>query len=452
MSSLTEHSAVTTLVDAFRERLEAASGRTVAIGLRLPARQLPAVIASLDQMPSVVWQGRDGRWSVGLGEARRFEARTGAPYEALRREVEATLADGTIDCTLEPPVVRVFGGFSFDQRPEVVGSLTADFILPQWTLHGDGEGTSLTFWGSTDLGSKELLLEKLHDIVDGFHKGADTPETPLKCQVAEGEPTLAEWRRIMGEALTAIRGGSLSKVVLARRKGLRLSEAVTPPHLGRILAGFSPGSFKFVHRFTDERGDMTFLGGTPERLVRLDGVHGQTEAVAGTIPLASKEVAADFTGKDRHEQAIVADAIREWLAPFVKTITTDHAVKPHQSGNVAHLKTHFDFTTDQREHILALVERLHPTPAVAGMPRAEALRLLATLEPFDRKFYAAPVGWFDRDGNGEFCVALRCCEIMGTCGFAYAGAGIVADSDPDREFAEIDLKFDAVRKALGAAS
>ena len=118
-------------------------------------------------------------------------------------------------------------------------------------------------------------------------------------------------------------------------------------------------------------------------------------------------------------------------------------------GNVQHLATQFVGTSKNDVNVLDFVNALHPTPAVGGMPLAPALEMIRRVETFDRGWYTGPVGWVDRQGFGEFAIALRCALIRERDAFLYAGAGIVSASDADREYEETTLKLKPLLTALG---
>jgi isochorismate synthase EntC len=190
------------------------------------------------------------------------------------------------------------------------------------------------------------------------------------------------------------------------------------------------------------RDGRTFVGATPERLVRTDGRSFRTVAVAGTVArgahaeedavLARRLLASE---KDREEHAIVVAAIRDLLSPVADSLTVATEPGVMTLRFVQHLVTEIRGTLPEGRGLLALGERLHPTPAVGGDPRDVALALIDEHEGFDRGWYSGPIGWLGADGDGELCVALRC--------------GIVADSDPDAEWEESRIKLRAVVSALG---
>ena len=269
--------------------------------------------------------------------------------------------------------------------------------------------------------------------------------------VAE-QPTRDHWRRLVGMFSGAVGRGRIDKVVLARRLDLRSPVELDVPNALRRLAASAPESTTYAFR----RDGRTFLGATPERLVRTEGRAFRTVAVAGTIGrgadadedarLARELLASE---KDREEHAIVVDSIRDLLRPVADTLEVSPATGVMTLRFVQHLVTEITGTLRDANGLLSLGERLHPTPAVGGEPRDMALALLDEHEGFDRGWYAGPVGWLGADGDGELCVALRCGIVDRTRATLFAGCGIVADSDPDLEWEESRIKLRAVISALG---
>ena len=265
-------------------------------------------------------------------------------------------------------------------------------------------------------------------------------------------PDRATWDRLVGLFAGAVGRGRLDKVVLARRVGVRSPLELDPPNALRRLAAAGPESttFAFV------RGGVTFLGATPERLARTEGRDFRTVALAGSTARGADEAedarlaaALLASDKDREEHAVVVEMLRDALSPIVDRleVAPEPGVLPLR--HLQHLVTRVEGTLREETGILALAERLHPTPAVGGEPRATALDLIAEHEGFDRGWYAGPVGWLGADGDGELMVALRCGLVDGQDATLFAGCGIVADSDPAREWEESRIKLRPVASALG---
>jgi menaquinone-specific isochorismate synthase len=194
----------------------------------------------------------------------------------------------------------------------------------------------------------------------------------------------------------------------------------------------------------------TLIAATPERLVGLAGRTATCDALAGSH--ARGEGAAEAllaSAKDRREHALVVDAIAAALRGLGGNVTQPAAPRVRELRDVVHLHTPIAAELAEHRHVLELAAALHPTPAVGGTPTAYATQWIAAHEATPRGWYAAPVGWFDLDGDGELAVAIRSGVLDGARAQLWAGAGIVAGSDPDRELAETDVKLRALLGAMG---
>ncbi len=204
----------------------------------------------------------------------------------------------------------------------------------------------------------------------------------------------------------------------------------------------------------------TFLGATPERLARTVGRSFETVAIAGSAPRGADpaEDARFAAGllaseKDREEHAVVVDTLRAGLAPIVETLTSRGCARdPAAPTRPAPRDADHGNACATRPACWPWPALLHPTPAVGGAPRDVALGLIAEHEGFDRGWYAGPIGWLGADGDGELMVALRCGLVSGRDATLFAGCGIVADSDPVREWEESRLKLRTMMGALGGAA
>jgi isochorismate synthase len=269
--------------------------------------------------------------------------------------------------------------------------------------------------------------------------------------VAE-QPDRRTWDRLVGLFAGAVGRGRLDKVVLARRVDVRSPLELDTPNALRRLAAGGPESTIFAFA----RGPRTFIGATPERLVRTEGRAFRSVAIAGTAPRGADPAEDDrlaaallASEKEREEHAVVAEMLRGSLAPLAERFQIADAPAVLRLRDVQHLVTQVSGMLREEAGLLALGERLHPTPAVGGEPRLPALELIAEHECFERGWYAGPVGWLGVDGDGELMVALRCGLVDGRAATLFAGCGIVADSDPAREWEESVLKLRLVASALG---
>jgi menaquinone-specific isochorismate synthase len=265
----------------------------------------------------------------------------------------------------------------------------------------------------------------------------------------------AVWPYLVNEATQRIRRGELDKVVLARARHVQAERPVDPVVALAHLAQNYPDCYRFL--FEPVPGHA-FYGATPELLVQIKDATLYTVAMAGSIkrgssPEEDEVLAAQLMAnpKERHEHALVVEAIEENLRPLAETLDV-----PDQPGlcrltNIQHLKTPIQGRLPEKERILGVIEVLHPTPAVGGRPRDIALGMIPQMEPTPRGWYAAPIGWLDRHGNGMFSVAIRSAVSVRGESLLYAGAGIVADSQPEKEWHETQLKFRPLQEALNGA-
>ncbi|HEX5100754.1 MAG TPA: isochorismate synthase, partial [Polyangiaceae bacterium] len=261
------------------------------------------------------------------------------------------------------------------------------------------------------------------------------------------EGPLDEWTALVAAIVERIKEKTLEKVVLARRVTVDLPSAPDPAEVLSRLRLEAPECTRFLVR----REGSCFLGATPERLAKKQGASLETEAVAGSISTLDREAARHLfeSSKDLAEHGLVVREIVRALEPLAERI--DKPSEPELRGlrHVLHLRTPIAARLRGNPHLLEVVERLHPTPAVGGAPTARALEWIASHERDERGWYAGPIGWFDLAGDGEMAVALRSGVLESKRAHLYVGAGIVEDSAPEAELAETRWKLETLLSALG---
>ena len=278
------------------------------------------------------------------------------------------------------------------------------------------------------------------------------PSEPFATVQLREVPSTEAYRDAVREATARIGRGDLRKVVLARTVEVEAGRGFDPRLLAHRLRAVDPDAYTFA--MPTEHG--VIVGASPELLVSRRGREVRSNPLAGSAPRSgdadedrANAQALVASSKDREEHAIVVDAVAETLGPFCAELTWDPEPVLRETPNVWHLSTRFrGVLRDPGVSALDLATALHPTPAVAGDPTGIALDTIAELEPFDRDRYAGPVGWVDANGDGEWAIALRCAELRGDRAVLYAGAGIVAGSDPAKELDETERKFRAFLDAL----
>ncbi len=260
------------------------------------------------------------------------------------------------------------------------------------------------------------------------------------------------YRTAVARAVEMIAEGRFEKIVLARCQEMSAAEAYHPLKVLNALRQRFPDCYSFS--FANGRG-QSFIGASPERLLKVEQGTLQTEALAGSAPrgrTASEDAALGGAlladEKELREHRHVVASIDRRLATL--GLQPVHAGRPglKRLANVQHLHTPVSAVLPAGVRLLDVLARLHPTPAVGGSPRAAACAHIRELEGFPRGLYGGPVGWIDHRGGGEFLVGIRSALIDGGRARVYAGSGIVAGSDPDREFAETELKFKALIESL----
>jgi len=276
---------------------------------------------------------------------------------------------------------------------------------------------------------------------------------PEKATNLKVEPLISpeRFQRSVRSTLRLLHAKTLQKVVLANAVDVVSPQSFQPIHSLQNLRRFYPDCHIFA--LGNGRGQQ-FLGASPERLVSLHDRQLMTDALAGSAsrgktPWEDAHLAETLrqSHKEQYEHAVVAKFITQQL----QHLGLEPEAAPQQLrqlANIQHLHTPIAASVPSSLHLLDIVAQLHPTPAVAGLPRTKACEVIRQVESFERSLYAAPIGWIDHRGNGEFVVGIRSAMLDGCHARLFAGAGIVAQSNPQQELAEVQLKLRALLPAL----
>jgi menaquinone-specific isochorismate synthase len=270
---------------------------------------------------------------------------------------------------------------------------------------------------------------------------------PVDAHLCAQVPAEDEWRDSVAIAVERLRRDEIEKVVLARAVDVEAAQPVDPRVVAARLSERFPACFTYV---VDG-----LVGASPELLVRRTGRQAESLVLAGSVRRgASAEEDAQLeagllaSAKDGHEHRLAVDSVRDTLARVAVDVATDPAPQVVRLANISHLGTLVQAWLPQPPpSAIGLATTLHPTAAVGGVPSSDALTMIRELEAASRQRYAGPVGWVDANGDGEFAIALRCAQIDGRRARVWAGAGVVAESQPEAEVAETTVKLEA---ALGA--
>ena len=351
---------------------------------------------------------------------------------------------------------RFWCSFSFFHDSKLSNSPfpAATIFLPRWQIVRQKDCcilvTNLAIDKKTNI---QLILQQIRQqfqkiILSSYLKKNEFHQ--YKRNIKAKTETELHYKSAVSSALKSIRKGEFSKIVIAHATDV-----------------FSAVPFNIIHSlnnlrqrhpdcciFSTSNGKYNFIGASPERLISIKNGKLETNALAGTAP-RGKTAAEDAnyannllnSKKERREHQAVTTFILQRLQKL-GLIPQRSPLQVLQLSNIQHLWTPIYAQMPENVNPLDIVAGLHPTPAVAGVPTPTACEQIRRYENFDRGLYAAPLGWIDYESNSHFIVGIRSALIEGNQARLYAGAGIVAGSDPDKEYAEVQLKLQSLLKAL----
>ena len=383
---------------------------------------------------------RGGDGFAGWGVHRRFTA-TGPAAAAC---IQDWLADVAAEMQVDDPVgvpgtgPIAFVSLGFDDS-DVAVAVVPEVVLGRRdgisfsTVIGPGglDGTGITGTGITGTALPRPMAVR----------------SPGSVSYADAELSVAGFTSAVTTATARIRAGELEKVVLAHDLEATTARPIDERFLLAQLAAGYPDCWTFAVE--------GLVGASPELLIRRIGATISSRVLAGTAwrEHSDDAVAAELMGsaKDIEEHEYAVRSVTDVLAEVCVELSVPAAPVPLELANLTHLSTDITGRLDQRgPSALDLAARLHPTAAVGGSPTAAARQVIRDLEPMTRGRYAAPIGWLDSSGDGEFAIALRCAQVNGRSVRLMAGCGIVADSDPETEAREAQIKMIPIRDALEA--
>jgi len=387
----------------------------------------------LDLLPDsnpVAWL-RAGEGLVGWGSFARTTVSGPERFSDARKwwlkQLESFAITNSVHGNGTGPVL--FASFSFSSDEESV------LIIPQVIVGKKGDKSWITWIGSSPQPDLNVSAPDLihNSITWDSDEHADDA-----------------WKSRVSTAVDRIQSGKLEKVVLARDFTGHSDKDIEPRTILKKLAAEYPSTWNF--------SVAGLVGATPELLLRLSRKMVTSRVLAGTISKTGNDerdlaLAASLarSSKDLEEHLYAVKSVADALEPFCTSTNVPDAPYVLHLANVMHLAT--DVTgaiAEKLAHVDAftILEQLHPSAAVCGTPREQAGQLITEIESMSRGRYAGPVGWIDAAGDGELGIALRCGQINGDSIRIFAGCGIVAGSDPDKELAESVAKLVPMRSAL----
>jgi menaquinone-specific isochorismate synthase len=401
-------------------------------------------VTELNQLSSAVDTQvfvRDNRSVIGFGQALVLSARGPGRIAELSAQWQQLVskADVRDEVSLPGSGLMAFVSIAFSAEsdfesvlvvPERLEVITPDY---RWVTEVTVDDHS----GSSAAGSSAS-------------EPVDPPTAPFrKLEFHEGTQSAEQFLGAVKLASEKIRAGELAKVVLARDLELFVGEGFDPVGVLQRLHRRYPQCWAYSVN--------SHFGASPELLIR--SAQGEVSArvlagtaARGTDPDVDRAIAEalSHSTKNLHEHRFAVESLVATLEPFCDQISADAEPFSLALPDLWHLASDVTGHLSEAANLLDVVEKLHPTAAVAGTPRLAAENLIIELEPFDRGGYAGPVGWLTADGSGELAIALRGGRYEAEAGLirAFAGGGIVSESDPDAELEETELKFRAVRWAF----
>ncbi|MGH2906131.1 MAG: isochorismate synthase [Solirubrobacterales bacterium] len=434
-----------------------------------PLAHIAAARSEGEPWASFAQSAHDGFALATLGVAAQVISGGDGRFDAVAEGCGAVLEAAEVDDLAEDPdappgsgVIWV-GGFSFyDEGPWSDAwreSPGIGFVLPSVSISSRGGADAQARMtvavavqpdsdAAQELAAVESLVERLR--LDEDLGGREFVARPGAAEVNSTAPP-EHYERAVAEAAGLIQDGEFEKIVLAREIVLRRDSAIDPVNALRGLQARFPEctSFALGHNTT------TFIGASPELLIRREGRRASTMALAGSMRRGGDPETDDLLGrqlledeKNRTEHEIVVRRIERTLGRLSAWVAVGEHPELVKVKNIQHLATPIRAQLTEPRPVIELAGMLHPTPAVGGEPWPEAAVKIRELEGLDRGWYTGGVGWMDLFEDGEFHVALRSALIDGPQARLFAGAGIVGDSDPAAELAETETKFAALLPVL----
>ncbi len=402
---------------------------------------------------------RDAIALAGLGRLLALEAEGADRFAVVARGWRAVSARALADDPAAAPGsgLTAVGGFAFapggGDGPMWSGFAPGSLVVPEVSLARRGTRTWLTV--NLELAGDDTAEEavaRARGRVDSLRE-APLPlldPDPVGAYDVVSPMPPAHFEEAVARAVQRIVAGEFEKLVLAREVDVHAPRA----HDAAAVLGLLREAFPTSFVYAVGRGEATFVGATPELLVRRQGQRASTVALAGSTRRSADPAVDDHLGeqllrsaKDRAENAIVVRRIARALRPYAVWVAAAEEPVVIKVANIQHLAAPIRAQLAAPVDAVALAGVLHPTPAVGAEP-ASALPAIPALEGFDRGWYAGTVGWTDATGDGEFCVALRCALLRGRHARCYAGCGIVRDSEPASELAESEIKLGVMLPVL----
>ncbi|WP_100013201.1 isochorismate synthase [Lentibacillus sediminis] len=399
----------------------------------------------------------DHFYITGVGNAWEITAER-SPFAETEREWNRLMEDALIHNPYKLPGtgLNAMGGMDFDPEKEKTALWKnfqpSQFTVPAFMLTKRGHSCYLTTNFLVKYGDHPFqLANQLEKRERELFANNPTPEEKMSIE-KKTEIAPDAWKQLVKQTTEDIANKQAGKIVLARELRLKFDKkADIAGVLDKLLA---TQSNSFIFAF--EKGEDCFIGATPERLVKLESRELLSTCLAGTAP-RGKTVEEDAAiadellhdEKNLQEHKFVVEMIKQAMLDYCEDVMIPEEPVIYPLRNLQHLYTPVTATLKSSYSIFDVIGKLHPTPALGGVPRKESMAYIRKHEQLDRGWYGAPIGWLDSNGNGEFAVAIRSGLIQGDEASLFAGCGVVKDSDPEAEYEETNIKFTPMLSVMG---
>ncbi len=323
------------------------------------------------------------------------------------------------------------------------------FYIPEIILLRNEEESYCVFnFIFKDENNVETILkgfnEKLSEIVNSNGKIDYSPTFTTEDVLNDSIEEKTNWNKLVDKAKVIIKNNQLDKLVLSRQKIFSISNQPDWSFIFEKLEKKFPECYLFLNKSENSY----FFGVSPEKFISVNNGKIEVEAVAGSAPRSKRqpedlnlENGLRLSTKNLKEHKYVSEFIINVLKEYSTNIQSSNNPEIKKLDNIQHLITKVSAELKTKDKLFELIEVLYPTPAVCGVPKNDAIEFIRQLENYDRGLYSGLIGWMDFKGNCDFSVTIRSALVKGKGITAYAGAGIVEDSNPDEEFIETQLKL-----------
>jgi len=420
----------------------------VQLSVEAPAVPLLSWLSAQTQYPRIYWHGRDKIEEVAaIGLCKQFYYQDQVDDHQLAADYQAQRGKGTSQD------LRYYGGVAFDRTVECWPEFgRARFVLPRIELRRRGQKIKILLNLNFDNQNRELEYQQALDVIAKIEKPKPlSPPNKTRLMSRSDLPDKDRWRELVEQVTQHNFNQTTPKVVLSRQTQIEIAEQLDPWTVLACWQGRNPNSFQFGFQFSPDR---TFISCSPERLYLRRQNELFTEALAGTTIRGLNQEEDDLLAqqllddvKNSHENQLVRQHIVDALKPLSQYVGADEKAKIFKLTHIQHLHRAIRAELNAGVNDFDLLRALHPTPAVGGLPRHSALNFIRQREGYARGWYAGACGYFNHY-ESEFSVAIRSALIEPRRISLYAGAGVVAGSDPDAEWQELENKLATILSIL----